>query len=138
MVTGDFSLQKGDEIVVSPNPQVVTLLGAVQKSGNLPIVKPDMNLADALGESSGLIDPIANRAGIYVFRPANSAFNQSDRGRIFRLDMSQPVSPFVARQFAVHPSDVIYVSNSPVYEYDKALTPIYRTLYAVSSAKRSP
>ena len=78
----------------------------------------------------------ANKTGIYVFRPANSNFNQGDRGRIFRLDMSQPVAFFVARQFAIHPLDVIYVSNSPIYEYDKALAPIYRPLYAVSAARR--
>ncbi len=135
LTTGDFALQKGDEIVVSPNSQVVTILGAVLKSGNLPIVKPDMTLADALGDSAGLIDPAANRTGIYVFRAPGSAFNAGERGRIFRLDMAQPVSVFVARQFAVHPHDVIYVSNAPLYEFDKMLTPIYRTLYAVSAAR---
>jgi polysaccharide biosynthesis/export protein len=136
LATGDFALQRNDEIVVSPASQVVTILGSVQKSGNLPIVKPDMNLADALGDSSGLIDQSANKTGVYVFRPPHSQFNRSDRGRIFRLDLGQPVSIFVARQFAVHPNDVIYVANAPLYEYDKVLTPLFQTFSAVNAVRR--
>lgn len=135
LMGGDMPLRKGDEIVVSPNTQVLTILGAVQKAGNLPIVKPNMTLADALGEASGLFDPRAEKTGVLVFRGADSERNQTNRGQIFRLDLMQPVSVFVAQQFGVYPRDVIYVTNAPLYEYDKVLKPIYRTLATVSVAR---
>lgn len=131
----DVGLQKGDEIVVSPNTQVVTILGAVAKSGNLPIVKQGMTLADALGEASGLFDPVANTTGVYLFRAADGATVANTRNRIFRLDLLQPVAIFVAQQFAVQPRDVIFISNAPLYEYDKFLTPLYRTLSSVNAVK---
>ena len=53
--------------------------------------------------------------------------NPTARARVFRLDLFQPVSIFVAQQFGVQARDVIYVTNAPLYEYDKALTAIYRT-----------
>lgn len=138
LLTGaDVALQRGDEIVVSPDPQVVTIIGAVQAAGNLPIVKPDTTLAEALGEAAGLFDPRANTTGVYIFRGPQSSRNASGRGRIFRLDLLQPASLLVARQFVVYPRDVIYVTNAPLYEYDKALVPIYRSLYAINAARNS-
>jgi polysaccharide export outer membrane protein len=130
---GDVIIQKGDEIVVSPNSQVVTILGAVQRSGNLPIVKQSMTLADALGEASGLSDVASNRTGVYIFRSPDAGNN---RGRIFRLDLLQPVSVFVAQQFAMHPGDVLYVTNAPLYEFDKTLTPLYRTLVVLRTGRQ--
>ncbi len=131
----DMALQKGDEIVVSPNARVVTILGAVQKAGNVPIVKPGMTLADALGEASGLLPMRTDTTGVYVFRAPDSQYNPTSRGQVFRLNMLEPVSVFVAQQFAVHPRDVIYVTNSPMYEYDKVLTPAYRTFAIVNVAR---
>ena len=48
--------------------------------------------------------------------------NPTARARVFRLDLSQPVSIFVAQQFGMQARDVVYVTNAPLYEYDKILT----------------
>jgi polysaccharide export outer membrane protein len=45
------------------------------------------------------------------------------------------VSIFVAQQFGMQPRDVIYVTNAPLYEYNKILTAIYRTFSIVGIAK---
>jgi len=135
LVGHDTVLQRGDEIVVSPNTRVVTIMGAVGQAGNLPIDKPRMTLADALGAASGLFDTRASTTGVFIFRAADSPHNQASRSRIFRLDLLQPVSIFVSQQFAVYPQDVIYVTNAPLYEYDKVLTPLYRTLAIVNAAR---
>jgi polysaccharide export outer membrane protein len=47
----------------------------------------------------------------------------------------QPVSIFVAEQFGMQASDVVYVTNAPLYEYNKILTAIYRTMSIVGVAK---
>jgi polysaccharide export outer membrane protein len=50
------------------------------------------------------------------------------------LDLYQPVSIFVAQQFGIQARDVVYVTNAPLYEYDKILSSIYRTLSIIGVA----
>lgn len=124
---GDVAIQKGDDIVVRANVRVYTVLGAVMKSGNLEITKQRLSLLEALGNVGGLMDQRANKTGVYVFRIGNVESDPIAKSRIFRLDLLQPVSIFVAQQFDVQARDVIYVTNAPLYEYDKYLTALYRT-----------
>lgn len=131
----DIGVQKGDEIVVRPNSQVFTVLGAVAKAGNVELTKPNMTLLEALGEVHGLSDERANKTGVFVFRMGDIQDNPSARARVFRLDLMQPVSIFVAQQFGMQARDVIYVTNAPLYEYNKILSALYRTISIVGVAK---
>jgi polysaccharide export outer membrane protein len=63
--------------------------------------------------------------------------NPTARARVFRLDLYQPVSIFIAQQFGVQARDVVYVTNAPLYEYDKILSSIYRTLSIIGVANGS-
>jgi polysaccharide export outer membrane protein len=60
--------------------------------------------------------------------------NPTAKARVFRLDLYQPVSIFVAQQFGIQARDVVYVTNAPLYEYDKILSSIYRTLSIIGVA----
>jgi polysaccharide export outer membrane protein len=131
----DIAVQKGDEIVVRPNSRVFTVLGAVQRSGNVEMTKHNLTLLEALGQVGGLSDARANKTGVYVFRMGDLEINPTARGRVFRLDLFQPVSIFVAQQFGLQARDVIYVTNAPLYEYDKILTSIYRTFSIIGIAR---
>ncbi|MEI6205073.1 MAG: SLBB domain-containing protein [Enhydrobacter sp.] len=131
----DIPIQKGDEIVVRPNSRVFTVLGAVTKAGNVELTKTNMTLLEALGAVNGLNDERANKTGVFVFRMGDLQTNPNARGRVFRLDLNQPVSIFVAQQFGVQARDVLYVTNAPLYEYNKILTAIYRTFSIVGVAK---
>jgi polysaccharide export outer membrane protein len=131
----DIAVQKGDEIVVRPNSRIFTVLGAVQRSGNVEMTKHNLTLLEALGQVGGLSDVRANKTGVYVFRMGDLEINPTARGRVFRLDLFQPVSIFVAQQFGLQARDVIYVTNAPLYEYDKILTSIYRTFSIVGIAR---
>ena len=133
----DVPVQKGDEIVVRPNSRIFTVLGAVAKAGNVELTKSNMTLLEALGAVSGLNDDRANKTGVFVFRMGDLQSNPNARGRVFRLDLNQPVSIFVAQQFGVQARDVLYVTNAPLYEYNKILTAIYRTFSIVGVAKGS-
>ena len=127
---GDVAIQKGDEIVVRPNTRVYTVLGAVVKAGNIEI-KSTLTLLEALGNVGGLSDERANKTGVFVFRMGDIQGNPSARARVFRLDLNQPVSIFVAQQFGIQASDVVYVTNAPLYEYNKILNAIYKTFSIV-------
>ena len=133
---GDVGIQKGDEIVVRPNTRVYTVLGAVQKAGNVEL-KSTLTLLEALGNVGGLSDERANKTGVFVFRMGDIQGNPSARARVFRLDLNQPVSIFVAQQFGVQASDVVYVTNAPLYEYNKILNAIYKTFAIVGVVRGS-
>ena len=131
----DIAVQRGDEIVVRPNARVYTVLGAVTKSGNVEMTKANISLLEALGNVGGLMDQRANKTGVYVFRMGDLQSNPTARARVFRLDLFQPVSIFVAQQFGVQARDVVYVTNAPLYEYDKVLTSIFRTFSIIGIAR---
>lgn len=114
------------------NAQRFTALGAVLKAGNVDLNKPGTTLLEALGAVGGLSDERANKTGVFVFRLTKSDQGANGRSRIFRLNLMEPTSIFVAQQFEVKPRDVIYVSNAPLYEYNKLLTEIYRTVSTYS------
>ena len=131
----DVGIQKGDEIVVRASSKQFTVLGAVMKAGNYELTKSNLTLLEALGQVSGLRDERANKTGVYVFRMGDLLNNPTAKARVFRLDLQQPVSIFVAQQFGMQARDVVYVSNSPLHEYDKILTPIYRTFSIIGVAR---
>jgi polysaccharide export outer membrane protein len=133
----DIAIQKNDEIVVRPNSRQFTVLGAVQKAGNVDLAKPSLTLLEALGQVGGLTDERANKTGVFVFRLGDVVNNPLARARVFRLDLSQPVAIFVAEQFGVQARDVVYVTNAPLYEYNKILNAIYKTFSIVGIAKGS-
>ena len=78
---------------------------------------------------------VARKGHPVVCRMGDLINNPTARARVFRLDLFQPVSIFVAQQFTMQPRDVIYVTNAPLYEYDKILTSIYRTFSVVGIAR---
>jgi polysaccharide biosynthesis/export protein len=133
----DIGIQKNDEIVVRPNSRTFAVLGAVQKSGNVDLTKANLTLLEALGQVGGLSDERANKTGVFVFRLGDIQNNPGARARVFRLDLGQPVSIFVAQQFGMQARDVVYVTNAPLYEYNKILTAIYRTFSVVGVGKGS-
>jgi polysaccharide export outer membrane protein len=107
----------------------------VTKAGNVEMTKVNMNLLEALGSVGGLIDERANKTGVFVFRMGDIQNNPGTRARVFRLDLSQPVSIFVAQQFGVQPRDVLFVTNAPLYEYNKIVTALYKTFSIVGVAR---
>jgi polysaccharide export outer membrane protein len=125
---GDIGIEKGDEIVVRPNTQMVTVMGAVLVAGNIELTRPVTTLADVLGEVHGLFDLRSNKTGLYVFRLGKVRTDPRARAKIFRLDFMQPSSMFVASQFGMQPRDVIFVANAPLIEYDKVLSSLYKTV----------
>ncbi len=133
----DIPVKRGDEIVLRPNLRSFTVLGAVQKAGNHDITRTGLTLMEALGQVGGLTDERANKTGVFIFRMADTGTPQGTRSQVFRLDLNQPQSIFVAQQFGIQPKDVVYVTNAPLYEYNKILTAIYRTFSLVGVIKGS-
>jgi polysaccharide export outer membrane protein len=124
---GDMPIEKGDEIVVRPNVREYTALGATTKPGNQKILRSGMTLMEALGQVGGLVDRRANRSGVFVFRFADQSSATPAISKVFVLNLNEPQSIFIAQQFAIQPKDVLYVTNSPVYDYNRIIQVLYNT-----------
>jgi polysaccharide export outer membrane protein len=131
----DIPVKKGDEIVLRPNARSFTAIGAVHRAGNYDITRTGLTLMEALGQIGGLTDDRANKTGVFVFRLVDSQANPGARSMVFRLDLNQPQSIFVAQQFGIQPKDVVYVTNAPLHEYNKLVLAIYRTFSVVGVVK---
>jgi polysaccharide export outer membrane protein len=106
-------------------------LGASGNSAEIPFESTGLTLAQALGRIGGLRDDRANARGVFVFRletpaavdPSIAATaRRTPDGRIpviYRVDLNDPSSFFVAQSFPIRDKDVLYVSSAPLSDLQK-------------------
>lgn len=116
------------EIVLEPSLKQFVAMGALTSPGLHSLPMRNANLLQALGIAGGLNDKAADATGVFVFRLAKDESGAAQQALVFRLNMRQPESIFLAKEFGVQPDDVIYVSNAPMYEWQKIITPIVQVL----------
>lgn len=132
-------LVPGDEIFVSVDPEVYTILGATGQNGSFQFQREDLTLAEALGRAGGLNDNRANPAGVFLFRyerpevyerlfagtPTDASSTDVETGAgarvIYRFNMKDPDSYFATQRFMMRDDDVIFVSNAPSVDLEKFL-----------------
>ncbi|WP_427939221.1 polysaccharide biosynthesis/export family protein [Achromobacter marplatensis] len=145
--TGDKSYQfnyqdllSGKNQVVPPGAEVVlerarkrfVAMGAVGDPGLHDLPSNSPSLLEVLGSVKGLSEAKADAAGVFVFRLIDDKDPDTGevkpKAQVFRLNLKEPASMFLARQFLVQPEDAIYVTNAAVYEWQKIISPIVQVL----------
>ncbi|UCV13406.1 polysaccharide biosynthesis/export family protein [Quatrionicoccus australiensis] len=125
-------LQPGDVVTVLFQPLSFTALGATGKNEEVFFEAQGITLAQALARSGGLQDSRADAMGVFIFRyeeplvlgVAGENPSLTPDGKvpvIYRVDLKDPRSFFVAQGFPIHNKDVLYVSNAPAAELQKFL-----------------
>jgi polysaccharide export outer membrane protein len=114
----------GDVITVVRDPQTFTTFGATGRSEKVPFDTAGTTLEEALAKGGGLLDNRADPGGIFLFRFEPSALvAQLVPGRtlpsdgnlvpiVYRLNLRQANSFFLARSFPVRDKDILYIANS--------------------------
>jgi polysaccharide export outer membrane protein len=102
-------------------------MGSVKTPGlhDLPSASP--SLLETLGSVGGLEESKADPTGVFIFRLVEDD-PTNPHAIVFRLNMRNPESIFLAKQFLMQPEDAIYVTNAAVYEWQKIITPIVQAL----------
>lgn len=133
-------LQPDDVMTLLFQPYSFTALGAAGRNGELPFEATGLTLAQALGRISGLDDARANAKGVFIFRlerPEVLSQDMRQRGRatpdgripvIYRINLKDPATLFVAQSFPIQDKDLIYVSNAPLADFQKFLSAIFSTI----------
>ena len=129
-------LLAGGNVPVPPNSEIVldrarkrfVAMGAVGDPGlhDLPSATP--SLLEVLGSVKGLSERSANPSGVFVFRLSDRDENGKKTAQVFHVDMREPASMFLAKDFLILPDDTVYVTNAAVYEMQKIITPIVQVL----------
>lgn len=127
----NIRLRPGDVVTALHQPYSFTALGAVGTNAEIPFEGTGLTLAQALGRIGGLRDDRADARGVFIFRLENpdalgvgvdSGQRLTPDGRlpvIYKIDLSDPASFFVAQGFPIRNGDVVYISNAPLADLQK-------------------
>lgn len=125
-------LYPGDVVTALFQPLSFTALGATGRNEEVQFEAQGISLAQALARSGGLKDERADAKGVFIFRfedPSALGGSTGDEAAtpdgkipvIYRVDLKDPRSFFVAQGFPMQNKDVVYVSNAPAAELQKFL-----------------
>lgn len=138
-------LQAGDVVTALFQPYSFTTLGATGRNEELPLEATGITLSQALGRVAGLQDNRANVKGVFLFRLEDPAALSPElrtnaqvtpEGKvpvIYRINMKDPATIFIAQRFPIRDKDVLYVSNAPLADFQKFVNVIYSTLLPVAT-----
>ena len=127
----NIRLQANDVVTALYQPYSFTSLGATGANAEIPFESTGITLAQALGRIGGLKDERADVRGVFIFRLEDPAAvdpavavtaRRTPDGRIpiiYRVDLSNPATFFVAQSFPIRNKDVVYVSNAPLADLQK-------------------
>lgn len=124
-------LQPGDVVTVLHQPNSLMLLGATTRNEEINFEAQGITLAQTLARAGGLQDQRANPEAVFIFRfeeptvlsDATKVRTAPD-GRvpvIYRVNLRDPASFFMAQGFPMRNRDILYVSNAPAAELQKFL-----------------
>jgi polysaccharide export outer membrane protein len=137
-------LASGDVVTALYQPYSFTVLGAAGKNDEVRFEATGLTLSQALGRVGGLRSDTADPKGVFVFRwqkPAGLAGGveaaQAVQGVpvIYRIDLKQPATYLAAQRFEMHDGDVLYVSNSPVSDFQRFLGLVATSILPISTAR---
>lgn len=126
-------VRPGDVLTVIKEPQFFMAYGATGRNADIPFDGETVTLAQALTKAGGLLDWRSDPQGVFVFRMEPNRIAQHYPGFggqtsaggytkvVYRLNMRDPNSLFVAGQFRIFHRDLIYVSNAALTEVGKIL-----------------
>lgn len=139
-------VQPNDVITLTREPQTFTVVGAAAKNAQVPFDAIGITLEEAIGKSGGLIDSRSDAEGVFIMRFESVAMmkkivTDQDLSRFegvvpvaYRLNLREARGFFTARRFPMLNKDILYISNAPLSEVQKALTyfnllvtPVYNT-----------
>jgi polysaccharide biosynthesis/export protein len=126
--------QPADVLTLVRLPQSFTVFGATLQNTQVPFTSERMTLVEALAKAGGLQDQRSDPAGVFLFRfeptqvvsalgrPLLNTGPDGSSPVVYRLDLSDAKSYFLAQRFPIEDKDIIYVANAELNELQKFFT----------------
>jgi polysaccharide export outer membrane protein len=126
-------LRSGDVVTVMRDPQTFLVYGATGRNAEISLDAEGITLAQALTKAGGLIDVRSDPEGVFVFRyewpqiaRALKGYSPAatSNGRVkvvYRLNMRDPNSLFLAGKLPIFKDDLVYVSDSKFTDLQKIM-----------------
>ncbi len=132
--TQDVMLQNGDVInVPDRSDSRVFVMGEVKTPLQMPMIKGELTIADALTQAGGILDTDANPRQIFVMRGMRE---HPTTPEVFRLDMTQPDSILLSSQFQLQPMDVVYIGTAASTTFNRVLQQVLPTIQTLFYLKQ--
>ena len=118
--TLDTRLVGGDRVFVEEDPRYFLSFGATGTQDLHPFTRDDLSAMDAVAIIGGVNPNRADPRGLLILREyPSSAVSAGSRGPrntrvVFSVDLTSADGLFSARNFAVHPNDLIVATESPI------------------------
>ncbi len=135
----DILLRSGDVITAYESKEFLTVLGAAGTQGRVAISKRNYSVLDALADSRGLDDKLADPRSVFLFTPAKAGVDgKPDKlPVVYQFDLTRPEQVALAREFTVHEGQAIYISDAPFTQVQKVLSAFRFTMSAGFSATKA-
>lgn len=126
-------VRPGDVLTVVREVRRFTAFGGTGRNELVHFDGASMSLEQAIAKAGGLLDFRADPTGVFLlrFEPANlvaellvgraNHFDSPYVPVVYRLNLRDAGSYFLARRFPMHDKDILYVANAPLTEVQKAL-----------------
>lgn len=101
------------------NINQVFVTGEIRRPVEIPLGISPLSLTAALNRANGINLNTANASQIYVIRSAKND------PKIYKLDLSNANSYFVASNFELYKQDIVYVGTSSITKWNRYLTQIF-------------
>ncbi len=136
----------GDTLTLVADPQTFTAFGAAGRNALINFDATGITLEEAVAKAGGLIDIQANPEGVFLMRaePVSIARQldpnftiqpgQTTVNVVYRINMRDPNTYFLARNFPIRNKDIVYVANAMATELQKFLTIVQAGSSSVNSA----
>jgi polysaccharide export outer membrane protein len=127
-------VRPGDVITLVQQPQWFSAFGATGRNFVIPFDAIGLTLAEALAKSGGLLDAGSDPEGVFLMRPEPVKIvrlldptypiepGQTSVNVIYKANMRDANSYFIARKFAVRHQDILYVAGAQANQIQKALS----------------
>lgn len=134
-----------DVLTVVREPQRFTAFGGTGRNELIPFDAAGMTLEQALARAGGLLDYRADSTGVFLlrFEPAHLVAEMEPQRAdqitssfvpvVYRLNLRNANSYFLARAFQMRNNDILYVANAPLTEVQKFLTVVGSVVAPVAS-----